>query len=275
MSWVGLNPTDWVTNNNAQDAVNTGVFTLKSGQSIPANTNWITKSEAFSKLNINDIGGVATSWMTKNQFVSSTSYYKVNTYLPSGQTQSPWAYNNTVNNSGAACSLTMYWPEADLYTYNSSGIIEVGDTLLGQDKYAAPSGWYTYYVPDGRKAYLRVTNYPGYTNILGYVAEKGYCSALTANTIAISYSGWNPTGYYNVFMSAQYAVTSNITITIVVTGDVSSSTQHITVSMLSGQSSAEQEGQLVGFQSNDTISVALAGTSPTSDSTYNYYYNLT
>lgn len=71
MSWTGLNPTDWVTNNNAQDAVNTGALTLKGGQSIPANSNWMTKDEANTKLDVNNISGTATDWLVKSQLNSN------------------------------------------------------------------------------------------------------------------------------------------------------------------------------------------------------------
>ena len=51
MSWAGIASNQCVSRNNLQDAVTTGVFTLKN--TIPAGTKQITKNEAAYYVNLN------------------------------------------------------------------------------------------------------------------------------------------------------------------------------------------------------------------------------
>jgi len=51
MSWAGISSNQCVSFNNLQNAVNTGVFTLKN--SIPASSEQITKADADYYVNIN------------------------------------------------------------------------------------------------------------------------------------------------------------------------------------------------------------------------------
>jgi hypothetical protein len=66
MSWAGISSNQCVSFNNLQDAVNTGVFTLKN--SIPASSEQITKADADYYVNINTSYGPYAS-KASNQLV--------------------------------------------------------------------------------------------------------------------------------------------------------------------------------------------------------------
>ena len=82
MSWAGLGSSDFVSGNNLQDAVNNSIFTLKAGQSIPANNTFLTKSEIEARVNVTISTGSSSDFPTKASvsssgppLISSTAYY--------------------------------------------------------------------------------------------------------------------------------------------------------------------------------------------------------
>ena len=112
MSWAGRGSNDFVTNNDVLDAISTGVFTLQSGQSVSANNNFITKSEANTKLNITTITGTSTDWPRKAQFVSASTYYFMGV-----------AYEGS--SSVDSCSFGGY----SFNFYTTTGTISIGDII--------------------------------------------------------------------------------------------------------------------------------------------------
>lgn len=72
MSWAGISSNQCVSCNNLQDAVNTGVFTLKN--TIPVSTKQITKAEAENYVYINSISGKTSNQLVvKSNLTSSTT----------------------------------------------------------------------------------------------------------------------------------------------------------------------------------------------------------
>lgn len=78
MGYNDRGPNDWITNNEIQDAINNGLLSLKSGQSVVNNNTWITTDEANQKLNISAITGTGSNWITKNQIVATAQYITIN-----------------------------------------------------------------------------------------------------------------------------------------------------------------------------------------------------
>ena len=69
MSWSGIQNNNWVTNNDVLEAVADGDIVINSGQSVPANNNWITVNEANIKLDITPITGTTTRWPVKSELL--------------------------------------------------------------------------------------------------------------------------------------------------------------------------------------------------------------
>jgi len=72
MSWSGLASNQCVSCNNLQDAVNNGVFALKS--TIPSSNKEITKSEAESYVYIQTISGKSSNQLVVKSNLSSAVY---------------------------------------------------------------------------------------------------------------------------------------------------------------------------------------------------------
>lgn len=132
MSWADIGANDWVTNNNAQDAVNNGLFSLKSGQSIPANNNFMTISEANAKLNITAVGGTGTTWIKKNQFGGAITVVQINgvneltSYSGYGSSSDNGFACTVLNNPG---DFQEYIYDIWLGTTDSDGIVRVGSRI--------------------------------------------------------------------------------------------------------------------------------------------------
>lgn len=73
MAWSSLLNTQWVSRNDLQDAVTTGVFTLKAGQSIPAGNNWVIRSEVETWINAIVTSGTSAQWPQKSWIVPVTT----------------------------------------------------------------------------------------------------------------------------------------------------------------------------------------------------------
>ncbi|WP_343524510.1 hypothetical protein [Pedobacter sp.] len=141
MSWATISSNDWVTNNNAQDAVNNGLFILRSGQNIPANDNFMTRAEAYTKLNINDVGGTGTTWITKGEFVSAVIYYSLN---PNGSIYSTLTPPGLEN----SCIIISINKSAVTYGNNYLQLLHSGPPILGDVIYQRANFTYPpqYYV---------------------------------------------------------------------------------------------------------------------------------
>jgi hypothetical protein len=124
MSWAGISSNQCVSCNNLQDAVNTGVFTLKNA--IPATTKQITKTEAANYVNLNTAYAPFASKASNQLVVKSNLQACVN--LPYSYTlyvnYSDGNYVAGVGSSSAACALTTAFT-----VYSSSSTIGVGTTL--------------------------------------------------------------------------------------------------------------------------------------------------
>lgn len=74
MSWSALAANQWVSRNDLQDAVNTSVFTLKSGQTIPAGNNWVTRTEVETWINATVTQGASNQWPQKSWIIASATW---------------------------------------------------------------------------------------------------------------------------------------------------------------------------------------------------------
>jgi hypothetical protein len=90
MSWAGLASNQCVSCNNLQDAVNTGVFALKS--TIPSSTKQITKSEAESYVYCSVGGGKSSNQLVVKSNLTSTVYQ--------------YNFGDDGGTSGTACGLS-------------------------------------------------------------------------------------------------------------------------------------------------------------------------
>lgn len=73
MAWAPLLSNQWVSCNDLQDAVTTGVFTLKAGQTIPATNQWITRTQAETWINCTVTNGTASQWPQKSWIIPATT----------------------------------------------------------------------------------------------------------------------------------------------------------------------------------------------------------
>lgn len=73
MAWASLASNQWVSRNDLQDAVTTGVFTLKPGQTIPAGDKWVTRSEIETWINATVSSGASNQWPQKSWITASTT----------------------------------------------------------------------------------------------------------------------------------------------------------------------------------------------------------
>lgn len=86
MAWNTLGNNDFIHGNDLQNAVSTGVFVIREGQSIPNNNTFLTKSSINSLIYVNIDSGVGeTTYPTKSQLVApltnwilSSIYYSTN-----------------------------------------------------------------------------------------------------------------------------------------------------------------------------------------------------
>lgn len=163
MSWSGISSTTWPTNNDVLDAIANGVFTLKLGQSVSANNNWITVAEANAKLNITTISGTSTRWPVKSEFVSSVTYY------PIGDT----GEGATDSDPSSSCAV-VFPSEMYFYTTNSNGIVNIGDYV-----YIFNGSSYVPY-PDTSGTSRYISYFQGGVRVwieqfLGLISDKGNC----------------------------------------------------------------------------------------------------
>lgn len=122
MSWAGISSNQCVSFNNLQDAVNTGVFTLKN--SIPASSEQITKADADYYVNINTSYGPYAS-KASNQLVVKSDLQ---------------ASATTTTTSAPGCQ------QIYLYPYNSGACDHFGSyTLFDTDSALSPTRlWVAY-----------------------------------------------------------------------------------------------------------------------------------
>lgn len=134
MSWAGIAGNQTVTFNNLQDAVNTGVFTLKN--SIPASQECITKSDADYYVYINTSNAGYAS-KASNQLVykadltapaSGVSFEVTSGLYPLSGSSSTTVVGNIINNTSGY--LYMSWK------FNSAGVSS-GTLNAGQDIYTS------------------------------------------------------------------------------------------------------------------------------------------
>lgn len=122
MSWVGISNNQAVSRNNLQDAVNTGIFTLKN--TIPATNECVTKDEANFYVNINTsissyAAKASNQLIVKNDLVSSSPTNTVIYVASTGLY--PVSGNVLASSSGV---ITNYFSTSvDLFAvFNSAGL---------------------------------------------------------------------------------------------------------------------------------------------------------
>jgi hypothetical protein len=122
MSWAGISSNQCVSFNNLQDAVNTGVFTLKN--SIPASSEQITKADADYYVNINTSYGPYAA-KASNQLVVKSNLQAAAT---------------TTTTASPSCQ------QIYLYPYNSGACDHFGSyTLFDTDSAISPTRlWVAY-----------------------------------------------------------------------------------------------------------------------------------
>lgn len=124
MSWAGISSNQCVSCNNLQDAVNTGVFTLRN--TIPSSTKQINKTDAAYYVNINTAYAPFAA-KSANQLVVKSNLQACAT-LPYSYIlyfdYSDGSYVAGVGSSSAACALTNSFT-----VYSSSSSVGVGTAL--------------------------------------------------------------------------------------------------------------------------------------------------
>jgi hypothetical protein len=181
MSWAGLSSNQCVSCNNLQDAVNTGVFTLKN--TIPSSTKLITKNEAADYVNLNTAYAPFASKTSNQLVVKSNLQACIN--LPYSYTiyyYSSGDYYQGFSTSSAACTSA----GTALTVYSNSSSITAGAALYtdscGNNQLYAESynTSYPYFKYGG--SYITFENWDG-TNS-GYVVRTvAACAAPTTATI--------------------------------------------------------------------------------------------
>lgn len=69
MAWSSLANNQWVSRTDLQNAVTTGVFTLKAGQSIPVGNNWVTRTNVETWINATVSNGTSLQWPQKSWII--------------------------------------------------------------------------------------------------------------------------------------------------------------------------------------------------------------
>jgi hypothetical protein len=126
MSWAGLASNQTISFNNLQNAVNTGVFTLKN--SIPASTEQITKSDADFYVNIDTSYGpyaakASNQLVVKSDLQSAASYYTYRLYgfgysnaSDACTNQSFDSYSDVYAAQGTLATVTRFFSDTSLIT---------------------------------------------------------------------------------------------------------------------------------------------------------------
>jgi len=66
MAWASLASNQWISRNDLQDAVTTGVFLLRPSQSIPAGNNFVTRLEVETWIYATVSTGASNQWPQKS-----------------------------------------------------------------------------------------------------------------------------------------------------------------------------------------------------------------
>ena len=143
MSWSGLSSNQTITRSNLQDAVNTNILTLKSGQSITGTTRCLTKDEVNTLVDIETLSGIklaiksdiislnqfTSTWDTTKTSGGSSTSTQVSLPLVSTGTYDmivDWGDNSTDH-------ITEWSASTKTHTYSSSGTyqIKISGTCIG------------------------------------------------------------------------------------------------------------------------------------------------
>lgn len=178
MSWASITNNQCVSRNNLQNAVNTGVFTLKN--TIPADNKQITRTEAEFYVNINPIDTkLFNQLVTKIDLTTCTELpYAYTLYFD----YSDGSYAAGFSTSSAACSATIN----SFTVYSSSSSIASGTALYVDScglyqLFANSSGSSIPYYRIGNE-YITFANWDG--TGYGYVINSvGTCSGTSAATV--------------------------------------------------------------------------------------------
>lgn len=71
MAWASLSNNQFISRNDLQDAVNTGVFNLNASQTIPSGNQFITRQEAETWVNVTVTNGASNQWPQKSWLVAN------------------------------------------------------------------------------------------------------------------------------------------------------------------------------------------------------------
>lgn len=176
MSWAGIASNQCVSRNNLQDAVTTGVFTLKN--TIPAGTKQITKNEAAYYVNLNTAYSPFAA-KANNQLVVKSNLQAC-TNLPYSYTLyyfyddgDPQLWIAGFPNTTDACNAV----SESLTVYSSSSSIGVGASLFsdscGTIQLTTVSSGNTYQYYKIGTSYITFSNVGGVTNTINSI---GACS---------------------------------------------------------------------------------------------------
>jgi hypothetical protein len=72
MSWLSLGSNQTISNNNLQNGVDTSIFTLKTGQTIPANNKCLRCDEVSNLVNVALVSG-GSKLVLKNQIIATST----------------------------------------------------------------------------------------------------------------------------------------------------------------------------------------------------------
>lgn len=100
MAWASLASNQFVSRNDLQDAVTTGVFFLRPSQTIPAGNNFVTRSEVETWIYASVTSGASNQWPQKSWIIAiATTTTTTTTTSTTTTTVSPFrshiSYNGT------------------------------------------------------------------------------------------------------------------------------------------------------------------------------------
>lgn len=149
MSWAGISSNQCISFNNLQDAVNTGVFTLKN--SIPASSEQITKADADYYVYIDTAYGPYASKASNQLVVKSNLQPATTTTTTSAPCQQIYLYPSNSNPCDHFGSLTLFDTDNALSPTRLWVAYECGITPIigGNQWYSQGSGSTSYQVDNG------------------------------------------------------------------------------------------------------------------------------
>lgn len=258
---------------NGEYRINAGSWTSAGGSISNGDTVTVRRTSSASYEDTVSLTLTVGTYSTDFDITTRPELFEVTT-----------TYGLSGDNSGDSC--TIGTETETLYTKNPSGIVDVGDWFYKDNG----SGGYEVYVqgtfPIGTDPnYYWISYLEGATQVwakLAYdsgvwpdsgdlIMEKSTCAPPPENLITIGGTYVNPTLDWHLTASSDDPVTSDVTVTLEMYGSVSSETNFIDVTILSGDSIGINTGGWTNpFNPSDTLTVQSIVCSPEYDMNFTY-----